>query len=97
MFLVLTALFTLVAFSGELISDTLADKAVACAPTSSQQAPADDGCPHCSCPMHHASILIPDGAPLLMFAASQGTSAWLVDSGAPAALARSIDHPPQLA
>jgi hypothetical protein len=96
----LTSVFALFAFGGDIVADALAD---ACrdhcvaetsqSDTSHEKAP----CSHCSCAVHNGfavasitTVSINDGSDGSLFIFTDNQSA-------PAKLPKAIDHPPQLA
>ena len=97
---VLTGLFALFAFGGDIIADSLADlRGDHCVSESSQSDSQHEKapCSHCSCAVHNGSVIASSDA--MQVSGAQDGSRFLptIEPLAPEGLPPAIDHPPQLA
>jgi hypothetical protein len=99
-FLRVLAFFALLLFSGDLITDAVADLSGShCVTESSQPGPCHDKapCAHCSCATHSGTVVVADFEIQLNSVLASPSILQGGDEATPPRLAGSIDHPPQLA
>lgn len=98
--LMLTALFALFVFTGDLVADAICEATGACVSESqeSDNSGGDQNCPACACAVQSAAVVRTETATLVHACAMEVELVFPVEFGAaPDGVRAAIDHPPQLA
>jgi hypothetical protein len=98
--LALTGLISLCAFTGDIITDSIADlRGDHCVSQSSQPDSQHDKspCAHCSCAVHNGTVIASTVGVDISGAFGTSVFFWTSEQSAPDGLPAGIDHPPQLA
>lgn len=96
--LMLTALFALFIFTGDLAADELCKVTGACSTSETQESRNDHGCPACACAVQSGTVVRVEALTFVPDCYAEVELAFPSESGvAPDGVRAAIDHPPQLA
>ena len=96
--LMLTALFALFIFAGDLAADELCKVTGACCTSETQESGNDHDCPACMCAVQSGSVVRMEALTFVPVSYAEVELAFPAEIGAaPDGVRAAIDHPPQLA